>query len=95
MPDDPLEESRVAAERGSRRLDVHESTVVNADIWATYFRRRWEASLGLSGDGSGGALGQIADGLAASTAVFLTLMAAAPIAWLYRSNQPPAERDTP
>jgi hypothetical protein len=65
------------------RLNPHDTTVRNADIWARYFEQLWQPWLGL---GAGAPVAEIAEGTAARVAGFLTLVAAGPIAWLYTSN---------
>ena len=65
-------------------LDTHDSTAANADLWARYFEQqwaRWWNPLGVSAT-----VPEVAEGTAARVAGFLTLVAAAPIAWLFDTN---------
>ncbi len=67
-------------------MDPHESTVANADLWARYFEEQW--SRWLNPLGPSAPLSEMAEGTAARIANLLTLVAAAPIAWLYSANAP-------
>ncbi len=75
-------------------MDEHEATVANADLWSVYFRDQWDRSL-MSGQPAPWPVGEIADVAAATVAIMLTLMTAAPIARLWRANAlPPVELAT-
>lgn len=69
---------------------AQESTIANTDIWSKYFRDQWSAFLNPLGvradDPAASPVAQMAEGTAARVAGFLTLVAAGPIAWLYRDN---------
>lgn len=65
---------------------AQESTIANADIWSKYFRDQWSAFLNPLGVRADEPVVQMAEGTAARVANFLTLVAAGPIAWLYRDN---------
>lgn len=65
---------------------AQESTIANADIWSRYFQDQWSAFLNPLGVRADDPVVQMAEGTAARVAGFLTLVAAGPIAWLYRDN---------
>lgn len=67
-------------------MNPHESTAANADIWARYFEQQWTRWLPPLGERS--PVSEIVDGTAANVASWLTLVAAAPIAWLFNTNAP-------
>ena len=67
-------------------MNPHESTAANADIWARYFEQQWTRWLPPLGERS--PVSEIAGGTAANVASWLTLVAAAPIAWLFSANAP-------
>ena len=68
-------------------VDTQDATIRNADLWTTYFRRvepLAKPARPLERQPMTG----MAEGTAARVASFLTLVAAAPIAWMYSSNRP-------
>ena len=65
---------------------AQESTIANTDIWSKYFQDQWSAFLNPLGVRADDPVVQMAEGTAARVAGFLTLVAAGPIAWLYRDN---------
>ena len=65
-------------------MNPHESTAANADIWARYFEQQWTRWLPPLGQSS--PVSEIVDGTAANVASWLTLVAAAPTAWLFSTN---------
>ena len=65
-------------------MNPHESTAANADIWARYLEERW--GRWLAPMGASEPLAEIVEGAAANVASILTLVAAAPIAWLFSAN---------
>jgi hypothetical protein len=65
-------------------LEAHDSTAANADLWTRYFEQQWARWWSPLGPAS--AVPEVAEGTAARVAGFLTLVAAAPIAWLFNAN---------
>jgi hypothetical protein len=65
-------------------LDTHDSTAANADLWARYFEQQWARWWNPINGGT--PVPEVAEGTAARVAGFLTLVAAAPIAWLFDAN---------
>jgi hypothetical protein len=72
-------------------MDAHETTIRNADLWSRYFQDQWGRMLNPLGVPAESPVTQIAEGTAARVANVLTLIAAGPIAWLYQSNNVPAD----
>lgn len=69
-------------------VDTQDATIRNADLWTTYFENEWSRWLNPLGPSSAEPMTGMAEGTAARVASFLTLVAAAPIAWMYSSNRP-------
>ena len=69
-------------------VDTQDATIRNADLWTTYFENEWSRWLNPLGPSDAQPMTGVAEGTAARVASFLTLVAAAPIAWMYTSNRP-------
>lgn len=67
-------------------MDVHETTVANADLWSSYLRDRWAPPRSSASASAPSPVLDIADGVAATVSLLLSLTAAAPIGWLSREN---------
>ena len=66
-------------------MDPHEATIANALIWSAYLRDQWARPR--PGERTGSLAAEIADGVAATVAVLISMTAEAWFSWLYGQTQ--------